>query len=374
MAQTIADDRHGAFASMTSELHCHRQGIPNGLAQKIDLHYGALFSSPRQLQLSGKLSDEIWVYQSQPAASSQSIFLFECHGSDIKVLNEQIRAPASDIEQLIEYLFGRHPAVSCIDFFGLDTGKLALRRPYQRFFCAEDIVIPEYGSDLAYADDIGKSTKRNIRRRSAALAEAYPASRFEVIEAGAITPELVERVIAFNRSSMTRKNRTSTYQDDALRLALLAAHEGLAGTVLVDGDIVAGTVCARIGNCFYMLVTGRDFRFDAFSLGMLCCYWTARECFRRGAREINMMGGRLDYKYSLLGRSRKYDALCVYRSRTAMLRHAGRVADMALHGACLEAKFALLDCEREDGAAARLVARGIRAWRSAKARHRQDIA
>lgn len=374
MAHMIAEDLHDDLPAMTLELHCHRQGIPDALASKIDLRYGALFSSPLQLQLSGKFHDEIWVYQSHSGADTHSIFLFECHGPEIKVLNEQIRAAASEIEQFIEFLFERHSTVNSIVFFGIDTGKLDIKRPYQRFFCAEDIVIPEYGSDDAYEEDIGKSTKRNIRRRKAALVETYPTSRFEVVEAHAITPELVERVIAFNRTSMARKSRTSTYHDeDVQRLALLATHGGLAGTVLVDGEIIAGTVCARIGNCFYMLTTGYDSRFGAFSLGLLCCYWTARECVRRGAREINLMGGRLDYKYSLRGRSRKYDALCVYRSRAGMLRNVGRVIDTAAHGTLLEAKFALLDCEREDSAAAELVARGLRAWRSAKRLYRQGL-
>jgi hypothetical protein len=374
MAHTIVEDMRGRLPEIRPEFHCYRQGIPDVLARKIDLLYGALFSSPLQLRLSGKLHDETWVYQSASAASIHSIFLFECDGPEIKVLNEQIKTNPSEIERFVEYLFDLHPAVSSIVFFGIDTGKLAIRHPYQRFFCAEDIVISGYDSEQAYVENLGKSTKRNIRRRSAALAEQYPTSRFVVIDADAITLELVERVIMFNRASMARKSRTSTYQDeDVHRLALLAAHGGLAGTVRVDGEIVAATVCARIGNCFYMLTTGYDFRLDGFSLGLLCCYWTARECLRRGAREINLMGGRLDYKYSLGGRSRKYDALCVYRSRAGMLRNVRRVVDTAANGLLLEAKFALLDCERKDGAAARLVARGIRAWRSAKAHRRQGL-
>ncbi len=357
----------------TKLVECDPHGIPDVLARQIDEHYGALFASARQLRLAGRLHGDIWVYRSQTAGFVHAIFLYTCAGREIRVLSEQVGALAYEVERFVDYLFERHPEVVRILFFGLDMGDLRTTRPYQRYFCAEDIVIPAVGSEQAYMDKLSKSTKRNIRRRSRALAQRHPSMRFETLDASGIDPALVAHIIAFNRARMASKNKMSTYCDeDAERLAALAADEGMAGIVRVEGEIVAGSVCARIGHNYYMMISGHALSFDEFSLGFLCCYWTAQACLRQGAREINLMGGRLDYKYALLGDSRKYDSLCFYRSHQAMLGFLPDVIGTACRGSLIEARFALLDCERKSGAAAQLVAHGIRSWRAAKTRRLQE--
>jgi hypothetical protein len=357
----------------TAEAQCHPWGIPDVLARQIDEHYGALHASARQLRLANRLHGDIWSYRSHTDGVVHAIFLYTWSGKEIRVLSEQVGAVAAEVDRFVEYLFERYPDIDRILFAGLDMGALRTKRPYQRYFCAEDIVIPEVGSEEAYAQRLGKSTKRNIRRRSTALAQQHPSMRFETLEAAEVSPELVARIIDFNRARMASKNRVSTYSDeDASRLAALADPDGLAGVVRVDGDIVAASVCARIGRTYYMMASGHALSFDEFSLGLLCCYWTVQACLRRGAREINLMGGRLDYKYALLGDSRKYDSLCVYRSHKALLGYPRDVIGTACRGSLIEARFALLDCERKPGVAAQWVAHGIRAWRAAKTRRMQE--
>ena len=356
----------------TEAAECHLHGIPDSIARQIDEHYGALYASTRQLRLAHRLEGDIWVYRSHTAGFVHAIFLYTCSGREIRVLSEQIGAVACEVERFVEYLFEHHPEVIRILFYGLDMGKLRTTRPYQRYFCGEDFVIPAVGSEAAYIDKLGKSTKRTIRRRSTALTQRHPSMRFETLEAAEINPALVARIIAFNRVRMATKNKMSTYCDeDAERLAALAASDGMAGIVRVDGEIVAGSVCARIGHNYYMMVSSHALSFDEFSLGFLCCYWTAQACLRRGAREINLMGGRLDYKYALLGDARKYDSLCVYRSHRAMFDFLPDVIGTACRGSLIEVKSALLDCERKPGAAAQLVAHGIRTWRAVKTRRVQ---
>jgi hypothetical protein len=372
MGTWFSGKEEAGMGQRTAEVQCHRHGIPDSLARQIDEHYGALFASTHQLRLAGRLQGDIWVYRSHTAGFVHAIFLYACSGTEIRVLSEQISAVAYEVERFVEYLFEQHPAVTRILFFGLDMGELRTARPYQRYFCAEDLVIPAIGSEADYAHKLGKSTKRTIRRRSMNLAQRHPSMRFETLDAAAIDPVLVARIIGFNRARMASKNKVSTYCDqDAERLGALAAAGGLAGIVRVDGEIVAGSVCARVGANYYMMASGHALSFDEFSLGFLCCYWTAQACLRRGAREINLMGGRLDYKYALLGDTRHYDSLCVYRSHRAMLGFLPDVIGTVCRGSLIEARFALLDCERKPGAAAQLVAQGIRTWRAAKTRRVQ---
>jgi hypothetical protein len=56
----------------------------------------------------------------------------------------------------------------------------------------------------------------------------------------------------------------------------------------------------------------------------------------------------------------------------ALLGYPRDVIGTACRGSFIEARFALLDCERKPGVAAQWVAHGIRAWRAAKARRVQE--
>ncbi|MGJ7917620.1 GNAT family N-acetyltransferase [Massilia sp. LXY-6] len=349
------------------QIQCHENGIPEYISDEIDREYAALHASVLQMRLTGNLNGPVWSYISLSKGEIRSTLLFQIEGNVVRVLNQQMRIAAADVSLFVQNIFERFSEITRIVFFGLHMDRLDLAYPYQRFFCAEDIVIPFFDTADAYMAQVGKETRKNIRRRSAALALRHPRYRYEVREGADINEDLVALVIAFNRARMVQKGKESTYRDeDSRRLALLAMRGGLAGVVSIDDKIAAASVCCRVGNGYYMLASGHDCAYDEFSLGLLCCHWTAAQCIRRGASEVNLMGGRLHYKYCLLGKSRKYDRLEVYRSYAASMRHLPTLIDTAVRGHVLQTRFALLDCEFKDGVAAKTVARAIRAWRAFK--------
>ena len=184
---------------------------------------------------------------------------------------------------------------------------------------------------------------------------------------------LVDRVVAWNRDRMSRKNKISAYKDeDAEHFKILIAASGLIGTLMIGKELCAATVCCRVGMSYYMIMTGHDSLYDEFGAGFLCRFWTALECLRMQAKEINLMCGRLPYKYTLMGESRKYDCVTIYRDYTAIFRNLRYVAVTAIRGYCMEAKFALLDCERKSGRLAKLMSSTLEAWRTVKRRIRQS--
>jgi hypothetical protein len=359
--------RESDVPNISVQIQCHANDIPEYIADEIDLEYGALFASVLQLRLSEKLAGPVWSYIVLNSGGASTVLLFRIDGVVVKVLNEQMRMAAAAVVLFVARIFERFPGASRIEFFGIHTDRLALGYPCQRFFCAEDLVIPFFDTPDAFARHIGKSTRKNIRRHSTALALRHPCSRYEVLEGAAIDEQLVGRVISLNRARMARKHKASAYHDeDAQRLALLASSTGFAGVVTIAGKPIAISISCRVGDSYYMLMSGHEPAYDEFSLGLLCRYWSVMECIRRGASEVNLMGGRLDYKYWLLGQSRRYDRLEVYRSYRASLQHARTLIATAVRGQALETRFALLDCERKDSVAAHLVARAIRAWRTLK--------
>jgi len=104
-------------------------------------------------------------------------------------------------------------------------------------------------------------------------------------------------------------------------------------------------------------VIAHDSRFNAYGLGLLCCYLAICECIARGGKEFHFMWGREEYKYRLLGKHRDFDSLAIYRSRLAMLFDGRRVAATLLRQYRGRAKDWLLDPQNQ----ARTPARQARA-------------
>lgn len=344
----------------------YEHAIPGFAAQALDACYGALFSSLAYLRLSGRLGPATCTYVAYAGGAVRSIFLFEREGDLARVLNAAIRTEPDEVRRFADYLFGRLPGVRRIAFPGVHMGRLRLAYPCQRFLAGEDIVISFAGTAEEYAARLGRSTRKILRRHAAALGARHPGAGYRLVP-GAAQEGLVERIADWNRQHMAARDRVSAYGErDVRQVAALAAGAGMVGTVVAGTRVRAGTVCCRVGCSIYLLMTGFDGEYGEFGLGMLCNYWTVMECLRMQCRDINLMGGRLPYKYSLLGRVRAFDSLAIYRSRGALLRHGGEALRTALRGHARQARFALLECERKDGMAARLVARALDAWRAAK--------
>jgi hypothetical protein len=365
--EPVCDRAAGPVPGDGDDIRCYDNAIPDFVAAEMDRCYSSLYSSVSYLRLTGKLSGSTSTYVARSGSAIRAVFLFEREGSVVRVLNGSIRTGQEEVGRFADYLFGSMPGIDEICFPGVHMGKLQAAYPCQRFFAGEDIVVSFTGTAEEYARRIGKSTRKSLRRHIADLELQHPGWCYQVMKGNAIDAPLIDLIAHWNRQRLSGKHKVSAYKDeDVQQVTALAANDGMIGTVMTENRMRAGTVCCHVGCSLYMMMTGYDSAYNEFSLGMLCNYWTAMESIRMQCKEINLMGGRLPYKYSLLGESRKYDSLVIYRNRVAFFRHFRDVVRTALHGYALEAKFAILDCERKEGRVARLVARAIGAWRASK--------
>ena len=356
-----------SFHGDDHKVDCYENHVPDFVTREIDRCFGSLHSSIPYLRLAGKLSDSTCTYVATSKGLVLSIFLFERKGQVIEVLNRGCGVRENQVRTFADYIFKQIPEVSRIHFPSIHTEKIRAAYPVQRFVAEEDMVVSFGDTASEYESQLGKSTRKAIKRRVAALALHDPSWRVEVIPGNAINTLLIDDIVNWNRQRMSDKQEVSNYQDDAVaRYTALAANDGFVVVVMIQGRPCAATVCCRVGRSFYMILIGHDKEYDQFSPGMLCCYWTALECVKRKGAEFNLMCGRLRYKYNLSGKCRKYDAVVIYRSRSALFRNFIEASRTAVAGYMAEARFALLNCEHEKGPAAELVARSLAVWRASK--------
>lgn len=359
--------------SVNEQIECYEYDVPDFVAKEMDRCYGAMYASIPYLRLTGKLTASTCTYIAFSKGKICSIFLFERKGAVVDVLNAQFKTTPEEVGRFADYIFNKMPDITRISFPAIHMSRERLRYPCQQFFSGEDIVISFSGTGDEYTRQIGKGTRKTLRRRAAAFELRHPSLHYKIIPWELVNAELINCIVNWNRERMSSKNKISTYKDeDVERYMAMAGKDSWVGAVMVEDTICAATFCCRFGGTYYMIMTSHAREYEEFSPGMLCCYWAAKECLRLKSEEINMMCGRIPYKYTLLAESRKYDCLTMYRDRIALFRNLKSVVWTALRGHTVEAKFALLDCERKDGRAARLVTRALMVWRASKKIYRRS--
>ena len=318
--------------------------IPSFVEPQLDALYGHVFSSMTQFRVYDGIGGNTHTYVAQAGSKTRALLLFRIEGQRVQVLNEQIAMEPVEINRFARHVFNAWPAVDVIRFPAILASGSALAFPHQQFYRTEDIVLTLPPTPEDYLNALGKATRKNFKYHGNRLKRNFPTLSFEVWIDDRIPESHVRDIIELNRARMATKNKASEIDaEETSRLTRLVQQGGLVSAMILDGRVVAGTVCSRVGQNYFMHINAHDPAYDDARLGKLCCYMTICDCIARGGKEFHFMWGRFEYKYLLLGIQRDYDELTIYRSHARMLLHAASAFRIAYSGYSREWKFRLLD-------------------------------
>ncbi len=327
--------------------------VPPFVEQEMEQLYENLFSSVAMAKAYGGLAG-VSTYIARQGSRPLAIFLLRREKSRAMILNEQISLPPEEITRFANYLFARFRSLALISFSAVDPGNALFPYPHQRAHFTNDIVLTLSGSPKDYLDRLGKSTRQNIKYYLNRIKRDHPSFRHAVFENGAEGELIFRDIVELNRARMSEKDKICGVDDEeARRLLALAQERGLVSVVTIGGQVAAGAICFRVGANFFLRVIAHDSRYNAYGLGLLCCYLAICECIARGGREFHFMWGREEYKYRLLGQQRDFDSLAIYRSRTRMLLDGRRVLKTEAAERLARIKAWLLDPGNRNRAPAR---------------------
>ncbi|RZI42680.1 GNAT family N-acetyltransferase [Herbaspirillum sp. HC18] len=330
----------------------YQNSIPAFIEPELDALYGHVFSSLPQFRVYGGLGQDIHTYLAQDGGRTKAALLFRQSGNRIQVLNEQIAMTASEIERFARYAFDAYPGADMVCFPAIRGNLDMLSLPHQHFYRTEDIVLTLPPTPDEYLAALGKATRKNFKYHGNRLKRNFPTLAFKVYIDGDIPDACVRDIIELNRARMATKNKESEIDAaESARLTRLVKESGLVSVMILDGRVVAGTVCSRVGANYFMHINAHDPAYDDARLGKLCCYMTICDCIERGGKEFHFMWGRFEYKYLLLGVQQDFDELIIYRSHARMLLNGATAVRTAFNGYSREWKFRLLDIadRPEDG-------------------------
>jgi hypothetical protein len=338
----------------------HENEVPEFVEAELERLYGSLFSSLAHYRVYGG-AENASCCVIRNGDDVTGILLFQRDARSVRVINEWIRLDEEDIRRFVSGIFERYPTVVRVTFHAVELDVQRLPFPGQLFNCTDDSVVRLPENSDAYLAQLGKATRKNIRRYLSRLQESFPDFRYEVYETDCIDERHVREIIGLNRLRMKNKNKVSGIDDEeAERMLRLLKTKGMVAVATIAGKLCAGAVTYRIGNNYFSFVRAHDPRYDDHRLGLIGGYLLIAECIARGGKEFHFMWGREEHKALLLGVQREFDHLTLYRSRAHYLLDARSLLKNAFDVRLQQLKRRLLTAQADANPAWRWAAQAAR--------------
>jgi hypothetical protein len=306
---------------------CHENEVPSFVEAELERLYGNIFSSLKQFRTYCGSDTAINTYIARQGTDIATVILFTRRAGRVRVLNEVISLDAQEIADFAEYIFGAYKSAQLIDFHAVQADVEKLHFPLQSYDCLEDIVLELPATENEYQSQLGKNTRRNLKRYSERLYKDHPSFEFAIYEKEQIKDEHIQAIVRLNKARMAEKNKESIIDDpETARIIRMVRAYGMVGVARIDNEICAGTISYTIGNNYFLSVLAHAPHYDSYWIGILCCYKTIRECIARGGKEFHFLWGRYDYKFTLLARLRPLKHITIYRSRLHYLLNFSSVS------------------------------------------------
>lgn len=348
---------------------CYHDHVPDFIAPELERLYGSFFSSMAVWQMYGSLesASTFVLYRHEEL---EDIWLFQRQGTQIRVLNEQIKIRGESLRRFASMIFASEPGVGVICLHAVQAELTDSGLAHHRSNCTEDSVVTLPDSPEAYLEQLGKSTRKNIRRYQRRLEDNHPSFYYRVQEGTDIREQDVRAIINLNHRRMANKGRASANDEAEVQrmLGLLQTH-GMVGVATIEDKVCAGVIAFRFGDNYFSQVRAHDPAFDDDRLGMIGAFLLVSACIERNARQLHFMWGRENHKAIFLGEQRDFDHVLVFRSRWAQLRHARLLAADSLNAAKRQGEHWAFARAKDEDAVGRLLHQGLEHWRRRKQRN-----
>jgi hypothetical protein len=346
---------------------CYEDEVPPFVEAELERLYGSVFSSLAQFRVYGG-AEGASTYVMRKGSDVTSVLLFRRERRSVRVVNEWIKLGAAEILCFVNYIFTAYESVNIISLHAVDAEIVRLPFPFQRFNCTDDSVLTLPATPDAYLAQLGKATRKNIRRYMGRLTEHFPSFCYRAYVKDEVSEPLVRDIIMLNRLRMASKNKVSGLNDkEAQGIIRLARMKGFVVAATIDGRVCAGAITYRFGNNYFSFVRAHDPRYDSYRLGLVCGYLLVAECIARGGKELHLMWGREEHKSLLLGAQRELDHLTIYRSRTQVVLNGGTALKNAFSACMRRARLRTLHkAKHGDDAVSRIAMSSLNVLRRVK--------
>jgi hypothetical protein len=264
-----------------------------------------------------------------------AVLSFYIHRRSLVVVNRLIRLPDAILAACTAQLLERHPSMQSVEFSDLypdEPARFNQEAVRQLSWPTIDCAVAELpGSYDAYLQNFSSSTRKNFRYCARRLERESPNVSFRILGAQEINAATVAAVVRLNHLRMASKGKTSGMDESYVsRLTTLSRSHGVACIAADGSEVVAGTLCTRVGHGWTLHVIAHDPRFNHLRLGLLCLLKTMEQAIGAGGTRFNFLWGSSDYKLLFGGKVSALQARRYYRTVGNQLLAFGDIRDCAI--------------------------------------------
>lgn len=361
------DAKQSHAVPATVEIAVHENEVPSFAGPELDRLYGTLYASLAYFHTCGDLTD-VSTYVARSNGVPAAIFLFRREAGRVRVVNEGMRLDAAEVVRFARHMFASYPFTDVVEFHAVQTELRQIPLLRQQAFCAEDFIVTLPSTPQEYLARLGPATRKNLKRHRNRLERDFPSFRYCIRERSDADERDIRRIIELSRTRIETKGMPFAIDEEEIRsIVRLVQKSGALLLATIDGQAGGGTVMYRFGKNCISRVNAHDPAFDAYRLGMLCCYLAVCHAIETGAERFHLGHSWYDYKTALLGEFQPFHHVVLYRSHGALVRHAGAALHTAAKGCALTAnRWVLHHAAADRSLPWRMAGQLLAAWRAAK--------
>lgn len=341
--------------------------VPDFAGPAIEMLYKHLYCSLSFYERS-KESVGASTYVAREDGRPVTVLLYKQSGSEVSVINDFAKLKDHEIQRFAHYIFNRLASVNRISFRKVNTKIDRLTFPWHAMTSDEDMIIALPPTAKKYETAVGKNMRRNIKRYANALIKDFPSFQYRVYLDQEIREQDVLDIIRLSCLRMKSKNIAPRFGNEEIDWIIAhAKRSGIVGVATIDGHVCGGAIGFHMADNYFMHVIAHDPKYNGYSLGILCYFYTICEGIACGAKRFHLLQGRYAYKYRLLAQRQDVFQLDIYRNRFHYLASAKSLLIKEIKGRIrLASQWLLHDAERHDTVICRIAAKAVSAARKAR--------
>ncbi len=179
---------------------------------------------------------------------------------------------------------------------------------------SNDHIIKLHSKIEDYYSELGRSTRRTLKKQKSKLLRDYPGVKFNFKFREEIDEGIIAKIIQLNFDRMKQKGIVYGNNHDIKSIYKYSQYVGLVTYIEIDGNVVAGTISYIINKKLFGYVVGHDSYYSKYSLGIICQLIEIQKSIELKLSTYHFLWGDNEYKKRLLAEPYSLYSYYIFRN------------------------------------------------------------
>jgi hypothetical protein len=241
------------------------------------------------------------------------LLIFDNKGDTAICLNALTYLDQHTFTVFAKHLFDNYYSIKKIAYpfsynnYSLDKSVLTVR--------SDDYIIQLPTCIDDYFQQLGSSTRSNVRKHKHKFLRDYPQAKFITKVRNEIDENVVDKIIQLNFDRIKSKRETPhanhTHVNNYYKYA---QHYGCVSYIEIDGLVVAGCIAFMSNQSMFSYFVAHDNNFSMYNAGQLCMVYLIEISIDKGFSAFHLLSGECEYKTRFLAKPSPMYSYIVFKA------------------------------------------------------------